>query len=313
MTTTPITIRPELLAVSVGYRNRRFIADAVLPRLAPINKTAFEYTVYRKEDGFTVPETETGRTSRPQAVAFGSSTVESSTVYHSLETTIPAEDKKNAEAEGQNLYERRTSKLTELLMLAREKRVAGILQNAANYGGNAAALSAGDRFDVSNANPLKTLMNTLDGMLVRGNKAVFGRAAWNAFCTHPAVVSAALGNSGTSGIATAARVAELLELDEVLIGESRINGQKPGQTASLERVWGAAVSLIYQEPSADLESMSFGYTAQTKINGGEARGTGTIFDPHCGPEGGDIIRVWERNRELVVCQDAGYLLTSVIG
>src|SRR5690606_23611667 len=128
------------------------------------------------------------------------------------------------------------------------------------------------------------------------NVAVVGQAVWTKLAQHPKVVKAVHGNDGDSGIARRAALAELLELEEILVGQSRLNTAKKGKAASLSRVWGKHMSLIYRNRQADTQGgLTFGFTAEWGN-----RVSGTRDDGDIGLRGGKRTRVGESVKELIV-------------
>src|SRR5690606_11289564 len=109
---------------------------------------------------------------------------------------------------------RATLRVRNTVMLGRELRVAGLVFNPATYpSARKTLLSGSSQFSHADADPIGQRRAYLDSMPMRATKAVMGQSVWNKVCTHPKVVSAALGNSGQHGVASRQRVAELLELD----------------------------------------------------------------------------------------------------
>ena len=123
-----------------------------------------------------------------------------------------------------------------------------------------------------------------------------------------AAVFAAGGNAASGGVVSPRAFADLFELDEVLIGESFYNSAKPGQTATMARVWGKSALLFYRNPNATPRmGVTFGITAQfgTRIAGSRP-------DPDIGLRGGTRIRVGEGVKELITCSDAAYLFDAAV-
>ena len=90
-------VNPVLTAIAIAYRNRRMIADDVLPR-TDVGKQEFKYLQHDLGEGFTVPKTIVGRTSRPNQVEFSATELTASTEDHALDAPVPVVDAKNAPA-----------------------------------------------------------------------------------------------------------------------------------------------------------------------------------------------------------------------
>ncbi len=298
---------PEYTAIAIAYRNTKLIADLVLPRVS-VGKKQFKYTEYPVADGFMLQDTLFPKKGIPNMVDFGGEEVTNMTTDYGLDDTISNDDIANA-PEGSNLEGKGVEYVTDLVALAREVRTAATVFNAANYASaNTLALTGTDKFsDYANSHPLAVLMECLDTPLIRPNTMSLGRREWTKLSMHPEIVKAANGNSGDSGIASKARVAELLELDNIFVGEGWLNTAKKGQTAVMQRVWGNHISLTYLNALADTQrGVTYGFTAQygTKQAGSNPVGVGI--------NGSMLVRSAESVKELIVAKDVGFLLENVI-
>jgi len=310
MALAPFTIHPFLTSIAIAYRNPRLIADDVLPRV-PVGAQVFRYRKYALGDAFTVPDTRVGRKSQPNQIEFGYEEIESQTEDHALDSPIPQADKENAPP-NVNPEGKATETLADLVLLDREIRAAQLVFNEASYGpANKTTLAGTDQFsDFANSDPISVIQGALDSMILRGSILVAGRAVWSALARHPQIVRAFNGNDGSSGMATRAFVAQLFELDQVLVGEGWLNSSKKGQTPVLSRVWGNDLALLYRNANADTQGgggFSFGMTGQfgTRI-------AGSIVDPNMGMRGGTMVRVGESVKEIVTAPDLGYLIQSAV-
>lgn len=312
MAKAPFVVTPQLTAVAVAYRNAKMIADRVFPRV-PVASEAFKYTKYTLADSFTVPETRVGRKSAPNQVEFGSTEVSDSTVDHGLDDPVPQKDIDNAAAQPgmRDPLNRAAEGVTELIELAREVRTANIAFDANQYGAsNKVTLSGtGQWSDYTNSDPLSAIMTVLDSMIMRPNIAVLGRAVATKLQMHPKICKAVFGNNTDAGIVPLKALADVLELEEILVGEGWVNTAKKGQAVSMQRVWGKHASFMHRNMRADTQggAMTFGFTAQFGSRVG-----GTIHDPDIGIKGGERVRVAESVKELITANDLGYLFTNAV-
>src|SRR5690625_2328311 len=88
----PFPVNPEILAAAIAYRNRRMIADDVLPRVG-VGQQSYKYWTWDLAEGFTVPNTHVGRTSRPNQVEFSATEQSSTTKDYALDDAIPYADR----------------------------------------------------------------------------------------------------------------------------------------------------------------------------------------------------------------------------
>lgn len=314
----PFPVNPVLTAIAVGYSNPAvsLIADQVLPRV-DVGDESFKWTEYPLSEGFTVPETLVGRKGRPNRVEFSGTEKDGSTSDYALDDEIPIGDIRTAErqrAAGLSNYDpraRATEGLTNLTKLSREVRVAALVHSAATYAtGRKVTLSGNSQFsDYTNSTPIDVLMAAIEGTLVfRANSLVMGQAVWSKLRSHPHLVNAVRGNLTNKGMITREELANLLEIKQVLVGEGYVNTAKKGQDVSLARVWGKHIAALHIDPSATNKSgITFGITAQVGT-----RIAGNIADPHIGMEGGEIVRVGEKVKELIVAKDVGYFIENAV-
>jgi hypothetical protein len=311
MAHAPFPIVPYLTAIAIAYRNKRLIADDVLPR-TPVGAQEFKYFKLAIENGFTVPDTRVGRTSQPNKVEFTGEEVADSTRDHALDDPVPNADIENARSNpalGDPLG-KSTEYLTDLIALDREVRVAAKVFDPNNYGANNKDSLTDDEYfdDFTNSDPIGVLQAALDSMIMRGNKLVMGRAVASALVRHPKIVKAFNGTAGDSGIVPLAFLASLFELDQVLIGEGWVNVARKGQPPDLQRVWGNSLALIYGNPLATTQNgTTFGFSAQWG-----SRIAGSIPDQDIGMRGGVRVRVGESLAEVITAPDLGYLITDVL-
>lgn len=301
----PFPVDPVLTQIAMAYRNAAMIADMVLPRI-PVGGELFKYTTYKKEERFTVPETEVGRKSRVNEVEFGANEVEASTRDYGLEDPIPQSD---IDAAGSRFspVEQAVEAMQDLIALDRELRVSSMVMNASNYGSANKAAVDNEWTDKEASDPLEDVLAALDAPLIRPNVMVFGQANWRALSTHPIIVKAVHGNSGDSGIARRQAVAELFELEEILVGQSYVNTAKKGQAASFSRVWNGVLAFHRNAAANTRNGITFGFTGQH----GD-RVSGQWEDRNIGLRGGQRVRTGESVKELITAPDLAYLLTGTI-
>lgn len=317
MATTPFPVNPELTAIAIGYRNTEdsLIADDVLPRV-PVPKK-FQWTKYDQSQGYTVPDTKVGRKSEPTMVDFGGTLVPDEVQDYGLDDLVPNDDvlawedmPKPPSGGSVNPLALSTMMLTNLVMLDRETRVAGEVFNASLYpAANKTTLSGTSQWsDYTNSNPLSALMTALDLPLVRPNKMVIGRAAWTILRQHPKVVQAVYKSFQGAGTISKEQMAELLEIDQILVGSSFVNTARKGQAPTYARVWGKHCSLVYSSlQAAQMMQPTFGFTAQFG-----AKVAGDLPEPKSGLRGGVRVRSGESVKEVFPSPDVAYFFQNCV-
>lgn len=314
----PFVVDPVLTAIAIGYRNtaNMLIADKVLPR-QPVGGEKFKYTEYPIDEAFTAPDNEVGRKGRVKQVEFSAFEKDSSIKDYGLETPIPYSDIEEAATQrsrGLGNYDpenHSTTMLTNLNLLRREKRVADLVQNSANYDASRKlALTGTDKLDdYENSSPIEVLKEAVNGTFIfRANTLTMSHKIWQTISSHPDIVNAIRGNYTSKGIVRREELAALLEVKDILVGEAYLNLSNKGQDLNLQRIWGNSIQALYIDPmSRPEDGMTFGMTAEygTRI-------AGRIEDPNIGLNGGFQIRAGERVRELITAPGVGYQITGVV-
>jgi hypothetical protein len=310
----PFTPSPQYTAIALAYQNREMIADKVLPRMT-VTERSFKWDLRTKDELFTVPRTLVGRKGQPNEVEFTATEQTSSVNDYGLDDVVPYEDIESAQSKpGLDPLGRATEGTAELIALDREKRVADLVFANATYpSGSKATLSGTSQWsDAVNSDPVTAIMTVKEGALIDFNTLVIGSQVWLQLRKHPKIIAAAFamgGNASVGGYASLAAVADLFEVQRVLIGRSWINTAKPGQTSTLGRIWGKHAALLRITPLAGLRGngISFGATAQygTRI-------AGTIPEPKIGLRGAERVRVGETLKELITAPDAGYFFENAV-
>lgn len=317
MAQTPFVIQQRLTAITLAYRNTAFVADSVLPRI-PVAGSAFKWSKYTLADAFTIPDTRVGRKSAPNRIDWTATEQTDSTADYALDDAIPQSDIDNAASTPMPIdpEARSTELLSDLVALDRENRVASLIFALGTYPAAQRTTLAGTTqwSDFTNSNPVDAILAALDACLIRPNVLVLGQAVWTKLRQHPKVTAAvypAGGNATAAGAPVARQaIADLFELDEVVVGQSWYNSAKPGQNASLSRLWGKHAALIYRAPQviSPTGTITFGFTAQWG-----QRIAGTIAnDPNIGMRGGTLVRVGEAVKEVIAANDAAYFFQNAV-
>ena len=189
------------------------------------------------------------------------------------------------------------------------------MQTAANYAaGLSATLAEAAQWSHADSNPREAIMAALDKPLARPNTLVLGQTVWTVLRQHPKIVEAIKlsgAGAGASGVVARQAVAELLEIDRVLVGMAWHQSAKRGQDDAYSRLWGKHACAIHLKPSmaARDRTPTFCWTADAM--GGMQ--VGTYEEPARGVNRGSIVvKVSECVRELVAYANAGYLWRNAV-
>ena len=303
---TNYTAHEQLTGVSLAYSNNSYIADKIFKRIAVPTET-FGYKKYDKSLNLQVPDTYVGDKGLPNQVEFKHEALTASLRNDALIEYISQNSIDEAKADKENLFTTSTEFLTDVFMACREKRLADMLQNTANYGSNYKQLSSTEKFSLENVNAFKIVDEAMDKVWFKPNVLVGGRNAINALRRNPYVVKAANRNSGDSGKATIQDLKDIFELDNVYVGNSIVNTSKKGQADNFVNAWGNAIMLLYINPVADVKhGITFGLTAEKG-----KRTISTSFDGERGVRGVHGIKIAEQIEDVIVAPDCGYLILNV--
>lgn len=320
MVSRPFVVTPTQTAIAINYRNDRLslVADRFLPRVQ-VGSSRFKWAWLPPAQAFTVPETQVGRRGRLNRVEFQGEERTSETFDYGLESAIPEQDIRDAEAMMRNNIgsfdpvNTATELLTDLILLDREVRVAALAQDPANYApANRVALSGSDQFSDPASDVIGIFKSCFEKpQIYRPNTATMSRPTWGKISSHPQLVNAVKGNVISKGIIKPSDFVDLFSgegLTELLIGESFVNTARPGQMPTLNRVWHNHISLTFINPNARPESgATFGMSAQFG-----SRVAGWREDPDIGLDGGRVVRVGERVREIVTAPELGCLIQNAV-
>lgn len=307
MATEPFTLDPVLTAIAIGYRNDAYSADILCPR-SQVADQKFRYAAYPAHESYQPVESRVGRLSQPNTVTVSGQEQASFTEDYGLDGPIPNLDLER-DSDAHDIKGRTVERIAEALALNREQRVAALYADEANYAaGLTLTLSGKDKLSDPACDPLAVLLDSLDKPLMRPNTLVMGQDVWTKVRRHAKLVKAVRNDSGEGAISTQ-NLSELLEIQRVVIGRSRVNAVRPGKPARLERVWGNNIALVYLDPSASFAAggITFALTAQW----GE-RIAGEYDVPSVGMRGAVVVRAGESLREIALAPHAGFLIQGVL-
>ena len=319
LASAPFQTHSRMTQIAMAEKPKGFIADDVLPRVMSAYK--FEYTKGMNEDQFSIQETRASRQGRLNEVEFGATLANGATKDYGLLAYVPQRDidEARAQASAWDPMAQASMGASQLVMLAREKRVADLVFDAANYpGGYKASIASGARWNEADGKPLDVIMDALDVPITRPNTMVIGRPVWTKLRRHPQIVEsvkatgAGAGGAGAqaAGVVSRQAVADLFEIDRILVGETWHNSARRGQAANYARLWGKHAALLHiRTPTGTRDMMpTWGFTAQAMalqvmVSEEPSRGVG---------RGSRAIKVSECIDEIVSWETAGYLFSTVV-
>lgn len=307
--TDQFTESAQLTGIAIAYRNADYtlIADEVLPRV-PAPARSFKWQSYNEADAFTVPDTRVGRRGTPNRVEIEGTEQDGSCADYGIDVPLDNATIDEAKRNKWNPEGRAAERATDIVMLDREIRVARLVQDADSYHpDHVEALAEADRFSNPDSDPITIIEDMMDTCYIRPNQLTFAHNAWRSIRKHPKLVKSRNGTSGDEGRLTLQELAELLEVNRILVGAGRVNVNRPGEAPALERVWDGTVSGQFINRTADTTGgVTFGFTAQlgTKFAG--------TLPANMGLRGGKLIRSGETLSEKIVAKRAGFLIRTAV-
>lgn len=253
-----IHIDRPLSNFSIEYSNRKLIAQEAVPFIA-VQKKSDTYMKYTQKDRFTVPITIRGPQDTANEVDWTATTGNYACIDHAMRHFIP--DAQAANADPGVDYRRRTSNfLTDLILLSYERKIATMLFTAGNYASSyKATLSGGNQWDqFATSDPIGNVETAMEAAFVRPNIMIIGQAVWSKLKQHPQILARITGGSKTMDPAKVSKalVAELFEVDRLLVGEAKYNTANKGADASFSYVWGKFAWLGFVDMAPGLDSIT---------------------------------------------------------
>lgn len=307
---TPFPTSPHLTAIAIAYKNpdAALIADEVLPRV-PVAAIDFQYTSFANPSMYRIPNMKVGPRSRVNRLELSGQRLPGSVEDNALEVPLSWYEV-NPSSLGTiagnvpKPEEVATAAVINYVTLSHELDVASLVFDAATYPADQQETLVGtDQFsDYVNSDPIGVVHAGLDAALVRPNVLVFGQPLWSVFRMHPHIVAATNKNSGDHGAAAREAVAELFEVQKVLVGSAFVDSSKPGETPTMTRAWGKHLAGIYRDAmAAQSGGLTFGATFQFGT-----RVAGAYDDQSIGLRGGRVVKAGESTKPMVCAPAAAY-------
>lgn len=254
-------IDEDLTALMFGYTNSEAIANKIFPvvtsrkesgLIRQFGKEAFRYYAAKRAIG---ADSNLIRTNRLPPIRWD---LDEYDLAESIDYREQSESEDDLEAMA-------AQRLMDLMILAREKRVADLVQNTALYVDDNTS-TPGVKWDDPDSTPIEDIAAANEGVRENigqnANSIVIGAPAWFALKQHPDFLGRTSNNQ--TRIVTPSLISEILEIPNVYIGKMVMIDDDDTQSD----IWGDTATLFYQ-PGGNLgarsyKSPGFGYTIQKK-------------------------------------------------
>jgi len=322
-----VSYAPGLTRIAVEYQNRQFIADQVLPPM-PHSAKSGKFKSYSVYDVFGIEGGRIGPTSQADELDYDVSETPFAMDDFGIVGWVSQQAIDNAEAPVQPM-QAMTRKVTNKVLLIRERRVAQAVLNTGNF----ATANKVDQaaFWATAANDVwSRLLAAMDLCAAPPNVLVLDIATFRALQKNASMLAAIKGTLATQFIEQAVgpgktgapmipdsvfcpALAAALGIDRVLIGSAWFASSKKGQTLTKARVWdlptatkgGAAFLRVAQD---QIEDVVWGMQLMWK----QPLRVLTWFDPNRGADGSTAIKVVETTKVVLVANDAGFLFYNTL-
>lgn len=251
-----------LTQMSVAYRNAEYIGPSLVPRVQ-VTKRSDVYFVYdkanlRQQVKMRAPGGTSGRS------GYGLSTDNYSVKTYSQEHVVPDEVRDNADnplnpdRDGVNFA-------TDVLDLEYEIQAASLIETSGNWTTNTTLSGTTQWSDHDDSDPLTNMMTAHETVLKqiarRANTLQMSFEVFTKLSLHPDLIDRVkyTGTQDRPAMVTAAMMAALFMVDNVLVGTAVKDSAKEGQTASLGFVWGKHAWLGFVAPQPALTTPSAAY------------------------------------------------------
>lgn len=250
--------------IAINYRPTGMIWDKVMP-IINVDKQTNMIKTYNQADLFRIEDTLRSPGTEAQVIHFqvGSDNYVCDNYANKANVTI--EDRANADkAFIRDLESGRVMRIKDNLMLDADKRVADLATNTTNV--STQTLPTSSWTDYQNSSPYTDLNAAIDLVYdatgYRPNRAVFSELPWRHCSRNDEIIDKVNKTGVTGGFfnARVQQVAELFELEQILIGRAFHNTADEAQSLSLSRVWGDNVFLYYNPPRASTDVPAWGYS-----------------------------------------------------
>lgn len=252
---------------AIGYRPEGFIADMIFPTVS-VEKQSNVYPIWSRADRLRRRKTQRSPGTYANRIE---QTISSDTYFaknYALSSPVTIEDRLNADAAiVQGAIEGRTELVLDGLMLDWEVRVAHQVTSGSNVGSYSAVSSAWD----GSGDPIGDVNQAIDNVHystgVMPNRVVFGVEAWKSFRRDSNVRNLIFGSNNGGGYPNTSQVAQLLDVDEVMVAGAFENTGEEGLAESLGAIWGDACLVYYAPTRPTIDRPSLGYSIRWNAPG----------------------------------------------
>lgn len=306
-----VHIDAALTNLSVAYRNTDFIAEQLAPRVA-VRKQSDRYYVYdQTREGIRPTEDLRAPGSIASEVDYTLSTDSYFCGDHALSSPVTDEERENADPVIQPDIDR-TEFLTERILLNQEIAMEKLLRSDTSIAESQPP--EGEEWSDPSSDPVGQIrdarLSIFSGCQRRANTLVLPYQVYEIVRNHPSVLERV--RYGGHPMATPELLAQLFDVDRVLVPRSCYNSAPRGQQAVATPVWGANVYLAHVAPRAGLKQVTL---ANTFVWNGMAGSADGVIVERWREQArkAEVIRVQKYYDAKLISAGAGHRIKNVLG
>ena len=310
-TASEVHIDAALTNLSVGYRNPAFIADLLAP-VVPVRKQSDKYFIYDAErELFRQSDDRRAPGAEATEINFSLSSDSYYAEDHALTSVIPDEERENADPVIQPNIDR-TEFLRSKIDLNKEIELAAMLSDTAVIT-QSATLSGDDQWSDADSDPITAVetqkATIMAAVQVMPNTLVLPYEVYAAVRLHAKVIERIA--YGSVGAVNEEILAQIFDVERVLVPRAFKNTAAAGQTASMSYVWGKHALLCHVPSRPALKQVALAYSfAWTGAPGSVGGHRVELWREE--RRKADAIRVQRYYDQKVIAAGAAYLWKSAV-
>lgn len=310
-TANEVHVDAALTNLSVGYRNPAFIADELAP-VVLVRKQSDKYFIhdpdrelFRQSNDRRAPGAEANE------VNFSLSTDSYYAEDHALTSVIPDEERENADPPIQPNIDR-TEFLRAKIDLNKEIELAGLVTDTSLIT-QSTTLSGTDQWSDADSDPIAAVeehkATIMSSVQVMPNTLVLPYQVYAKVRIHPKVIERVV--YGSVGAVNEQLLAQIFDVERVMVPRASKNTSEPGQSPSMAYVWGKDALLCYVPNRPALKQLALAFTFAWSGAPGSLSGHRVeIWREE--KRKADVVRVQRYYDQKVIAAGAAYLWKSAV-
>lgn len=305
-----VHIDAALTNLSVAYKNNDYIAELIAPRVA-VRKQSDRYYIYDAErESIRATQDLRAPGSLAGEVDYTLSTDSYYCNDHALASAVADEERENADPVIQPDIDR-TEFLTERILLNQEIAVEELLRDSTDI--NEKLLGPGAEWNDPGSDPVADVQEARLAVFSqcqrRANVMVLPYHVYETVRNHPAVVDRI--KYSTQGIVTPDLLAQVFDVDRVLVPRCFVNNAAKGQAASVAPLWGSNAYLMHVAERPGLKQVTLAGTFVWNGMAGSADGLVVERWRDHGRKA-DMIRVQKYYDVKLIAPGAGFRISGTV-